>query len=188
LQNTATTEHHMTTLPRPEPTTKPVLVGEANPYGGDPFYALYPAPDGSSGHRLCCLVLRMHRINYLRAFDRRNLCPQNWSAIEAKREARRLVRDIRPTKFVLLGQKVAHAFDCRCDLLSTWAVGEHQQHRALILPHPSGRCRAWSRPEFFSKAREAVRGFCPEVAHLLDGLDLPKLQLGITEPETEVEL
>jgi hypothetical protein len=40
---------------------KIVLVGESNPYGADPYYALYPAPDGSAGHRLCCLVLGMTR-------------------------------------------------------------------------------------------------------------------------------
>lgn len=33
-------------------TTKPILVGETNPYGGNPDYALYPDPPGSGGERL----------------------------------------------------------------------------------------------------------------------------------------
>jgi hypothetical protein len=34
-----------------------LLLGEANPYGGDPRYALYPEPEGSSGWRLCHMVM-----------------------------------------------------------------------------------------------------------------------------------
>jgi hypothetical protein len=53
--------------------SKPLLVGEVNPYGGDPYYALYPAPDGCSGHRLCYLILGMRREDYLESFERINL-------------------------------------------------------------------------------------------------------------------
>jgi hypothetical protein len=30
---------------------KPLLVGESNPYGGDPAFALYPSPPGCAGLR-----------------------------------------------------------------------------------------------------------------------------------------
>ena len=45
---------------------KVVLVGEQNPYGPDPEFALYPAPEGSSGHRLCCQILMSSEISGLR--------------------------------------------------------------------------------------------------------------------------
>ena len=49
---------------------KPTLVGESNPYGGNDDYALYPAPNGCSGHRLCLLILGMDPEDYLEAFER----------------------------------------------------------------------------------------------------------------------
>lgn len=49
------------------PRSKPLLVGESNPYRSDPHFALYPAPDGCSGHRLCRLILKMGRRDYLEA-------------------------------------------------------------------------------------------------------------------------
>ncbi len=87
---------------------KPLIVGESNPYGADPQFALYPAPDGCSGHRLCCLILGMHRAAYMESFERVNLCAGKWSAPAARNMARELVSSRmilgRPApKFVLLG-------------------------------------------------------------------------------------
>lgn len=60
---------------------RPILVGEANPYGGDPRYALYPLPENSAGGRLCRLILKLEVRQYLRSFDRRNLCAtKRWIA------------------------------------------------------------------------------------------------------------
>jgi len=53
---------------------RPVLVGEANPWGSDPFYALYPYPERYAGWRLCHLILGLYRRTYLGYFDRVNLC------------------------------------------------------------------------------------------------------------------
>ena len=38
---------------------RPIIVGEANPYGGDPAYALYPIPENSAGGRLCRLIMAL---------------------------------------------------------------------------------------------------------------------------------
>ena len=102
----------MLTRPIPaaaEPVTRPLLVGESNPYGGDPYYALYPAPDGCSGHRLCCLILGMSRSAYLALFDRVNLCEGKWTI----RKARAAADDLTATpnrRIVLCGSKVTSAF------------------------------------------------------------------------------
>ncbi len=142
--------------------SKPIvaLVGESNPYGADPDFALYPAPDGCSGQRLCCLILGMRRREYLEAFERVNLCAGPWSLSEARRRAADLLGE--GGRFVLLGRKVADAFGVpHARPFST--VDEV----LLCLPHPSGLCRSWSEEGAVRRAREAVAAFAPEVAHLL---------------------
>lgn len=146
---------------------KPLLVGEANPHGGDPYYALYPAPDGCSGHRLCCLILKMRRADYLREFDRVNLCPHEWSLKVAKQRARELLSDGNRTRFVLLGSKVCSAFGVKYEPFTVVGV-------RLILPHPSGLCRTWNEPGAFRRARELIAQVVPNVAHLLGDIDWPE--------------
>lgn len=143
----------------PAVTTRPVLVGECNPYGGDPYYALYPAPDGCSGHRLCRLVFGMDPDDYLEAFDRINLCAGKWSVREARESAVRLLTA--GGRFVLLGAKV-------CDGFGVPFVPFTVQDKVLLrLPHPSGLNRRWAEPGAFDRARAAVAAFLPEVAPLL---------------------
>lgn len=93
---------------------KPLLIGEANPYGSDPRYAryaLYPYPSHSAGARLCTWILGMETRDYLRAFERRNLCLLEWDAKGAKDEAHSLLTLYGPgSVFILLGKKVAGAF------------------------------------------------------------------------------
>lgn len=127
---------------------KPLLVGEANPYGGDPFYALYPDPPGCAGHRLCRLVMGLSAQEYLELFDRVNLCRRAWSTKEARvATACAIGRD----RVVLLGAKVCKAFDVA--YLPCTVAG-----RFVVLPHPSGLCRFWGRPGAFTTARECLRG------------------------------
>lgn len=157
---------------------KPILVGEQNPYGGDDYYALYPAPDGCAGHRLCCLILGMHSAEYLDAFERVNLVRGKWSAPTARDAARQLVAERmvqgRPSpRFILLGSKVAAAFGahlpgCEFHPYRTYLGGDGAwaPHYA-ILPHPSGLCRMWNEPQAFAKARAAVAALAPEVAPLI---------------------
>lgn len=141
---------------------RPLLVGESNPYGSDPSFALYPAPDGCSGHRLCRLVLGMRRADYLREFDRTNLCRGNWSREEAMAAAMSiLVERAGTARLVLLGSQVCSAFGVP---LVPFTVADGV---LLRLPHPSGRCRLWNDGGSFLRARAAVAAFLPHLAHLL---------------------
>lgn len=139
-----------------DPTSPRVtLVGECNPHGADPYYALYPAPDGCSGHRLCCLILGMRRRDYLEAFGRTDLCAGQWSARVARSEAEQL-----SGRLILLGSKVTSAFGLE---FRPFGV----QGDRLVLPHPSGLCRLWSEPGAIDAARKAVAEFVPQIAPLL---------------------
>lgn len=142
----------------------PLLIGEANPYGGDPYFALYPEPEGSAGHRLCHLVLGFeYAAAYLRAFERRNLCPKDWSIRAAREEAVRL-RSTTPFQAVLLGRKVAAAFHLEHVPPFTthlpWG-SEFPNRWVVVLPHPSGLCREWNGPAAFLRARELVQSVYP---------------------------
>lgn len=152
---------------------KPLLVGEANPYGADPRYALYPLPARASGHRLCTLVMGLGLREYLERFDRVNLCPGRWSAPVARVRARELLAEQGRARIVLLGSKVCGAFGvpyepfCAFirsgDLEITWlrevlhyAPDLGNARAVVVLPHPSGICRAWNHPAAFAMAREAL--------------------------------
>ncbi len=142
---------------------KIVLVGESNPYGPDPDMALYPMPEGCTGHRLCREVLGMDSREYLRVFDRRNLCRGDWSEAGARLVAAALAGQ----KFILLGARVCRAFDVDYTPLMRVNISYEPVRRALVLPHPSGLNRAWNDPSMIPRAREAVAAFCPEIDHLL---------------------
>lgn len=139
---------------------KPLLVGESNPYGSDPKYALYPAPDGCSGHRLCCLILGMRRRDYIASFDRVNLCDGKWSIGDARMKALSLWSN--PGRFILLGSKVCKAWETPFIPFSVIDGGT-----CLVLPHPSGLCRIWNEPDAIARARDAVAQFAPELKPLL---------------------
>lgn len=126
------------------------LVGEANPYGSDPYFALYPSPEGSSGHRLCCLILGMARSDYLERFDRVNLCIGQWNAREAAGKAFLLVG----RKCILLGSKVAKAFAVPFTPFTLF-----RRDTLLVLPHPSGLCRLWNVPGNIDLARRMAEEF-----------------------------
>lgn len=89
---------------------------------------------------------------YLRTFSRVNLLdymPVRWPAREAETAALRLTH----VRRVLLGRRVAlahgHTFE-------PFTFVEHDHYRALILPHPSGRCRVWNDASAIFKARNLV--------------------------------
>lgn len=133
---------------------KPILVGESNPYGSDPRYALYPYPDGCSGDRLARQILGMSREHYLEVFDRVNLCGGGWSKWLADMSAARLASEGR--RLILLGSKVSGSFGFAFEPFSKPVRG------VLIMPHPSGRCRLWNDGVNIQRAREAVSEFVPE--------------------------
>ena len=129
---------------------RPFLVGELNPRSSDPHHALYPLPPGCSGARLCG-YLGMTPLQYIRTFDRRNLCVGEWDSGRAHLEALRIILLEPPTRpIVLLGHRVAMAFSLR-PMSYFERVG-----RYIYLPHPSGRNLVWNDPANVARAREAV--------------------------------
>jgi hypothetical protein len=130
---------------------KILLVGEANPYGGDPGMALYPLPERASGHRLCVDIMQLSHRDYLQRFDRINLSPFRWRTKEALQHAGEIMRS--GQRCVLLGAKVAKAFGYQFIPFVTIDL------RFLILPHPSGLCRLWNQPGAYDRARLALREF-----------------------------
>lgn len=138
---------------------KVLLVGESNPYGADPYFALYPAPTGSAGHRLCDRVLAMYRKAYLDTFDRANLVEGPWSIVRARKAAEGLqkTRD----KFVLCGSKVSSAFGLE---FSPFSIVCKEGKTFAIIPHPSGLCRLWRVEGAFADARHVIVSAFPELA------------------------
>lgn len=145
--------------------------GECNPYGADPAFALYPAPDRSAGHRLCTEILGLKRHDYLDRFDRVNLCGSVWSHPRAVERASQLMRERdfldKPATYfdkpdpraviILLGAKVCRAFRVPFEPFAEDATIGDPCLRVLVLPHPSGRCTLWNAAGSFERARKLLR-------------------------------
>ncbi len=140
---------------------KVLIVGESNPFGGGDEFALYPAPDGCSGHRLCCLILGMRQDDYLEAFDRCNLVQGKWSIVAARKKA----ESLRNRRVILCGSRVCAAFGVPFQPLLPLMAAEYLD--TLILPHPSGRNLIWNQDGIMEDVRTLVSSFAPEVAHLI---------------------
>ena len=143
------------------------LVGEDNPFGSDPDFALYCHPPGCSGDRLR-RILGLPEHQYL-ALHRKNLCDGTWSKPRAKARALELLDPHAPWQvMVLLGRKVTETFE-RVALdgepLVPFAFKPCSPGMTLIsLPHPSGRnAAAWSAPNALVRTREILRELAPEV-------------------------
>lgn len=135
----------------------PLLVGEANPYGADPHYALYPHPERSAGGRLCRVVLGLPVGAYMRSFDRVNLCARKWSVPEARRAAAALVLADNRRIFILLGSKVCGAFGLDFEPYRIRREPGGIPAVFVVLPHPSGLCRLWNEPGAIERARAVLR-------------------------------
>lgn len=150
-------------------TFKPLLVGESNPYGADPKFALYPAPDRSAGHRLATQILDMDRRRYLQTFDRVNLCAAGWSLVEARQRARQITRERdflndapdgagrSRAVVILLGAKVCSAFGVPFAPFTEDTTHGDPCVRLLVLPHPSGLSRLWNAVGTYTRARLLLR-------------------------------
>lgn len=138
----------------PPPESRPLLVGEANPYGADPYYALYPEPEGATGDRLRRLIMKIPAAQYLREYDRVNLCPRDWKMKAARERAEEILNRLGLGHWpcvVLLGVKVRTAFGFGA--LRSFVQMEHRGSRIVLLPHPSGLCREWNDPKNYERAR-----------------------------------
>lgn len=153
-----------------------VFVGEQNPYGADPYFALYPRPRGAAGDRLCRLVLGIREAQYLSEFKRVNLCDGPWRIAAARERAFTVVRDA-TVPVVLLGANVCNATGVPYKPFTAYRIkvgdnGFHPcgafEHRAgapmpgeawrmlAVLPHPSGRNLMWNQPGAFERARQLL--------------------------------
>lgn len=138
-----------------------LVVGELNPFGGDPTFALHDEPEGCSGHRLR-RIMGLDSDRYL-ALGRVNLCEGTWRMALARDSAGMIFRRIpmgkggQPILVILLGAKVSEAFSRitlvgdvpstrRRQALVAWQVGFDAFTSAtfVCLPHPSGLNRVWS--------------------------------------------
>lgn len=134
------------------------LIGEQNPYSSDPKFALYPLPKGAAGARLMrALDLDPH--SYLALFERRNLLgSERWSAPAAREAAARIGGKLQEGDCaVLLGAKVAAAFGYPYDAHLLPYRDERLGVSLLVVPHPSGRSRAWNDPSVAPRVRRQVR-------------------------------
>lgn len=139
---------------------KPLLVGENNPYSADPKYALFPLPKGSAGHRLATEIMGLSVRDYLRMFERVNLCDdQRWSMKKARKRSGELTDPLLGyTTIVLFGKKVCTAFNIAFEPF-TEKLDPHGPNRLLflVLPHPSGRSQLWNGEGTYERARKLLR-------------------------------
>lgn len=145
-----------------------VLLGEDNPLSDAPEHALYPFPEGCSGHRLM-KIFGLPEDKYL-TIHRANLCAHEaFSMREARRRAQIFCADpSAPWRvIVLLGRKVADAFYYERDFFThgvepttaTWT----RPITLVSLPHPSGRVLLWNKHETRLRAREIMRDLAPDL-------------------------
>ena len=142
-----------------------LMIGEDNPFGSTPEFALYPAPRGCSGHRLM-QILGLPEDAYLSIW-RTNLCACGaWSMKTARKTAQILTADpMHPWRtIVLFGRKVADAFEYDRPFFTHGAASRTAGELILVsLPHPSGRnAGSWS-GQAPSRARQILRELAPEV-------------------------
>ena len=149
---------------------RPVFIGELNPYGGDPHYALIDYPAGCAGERMRRLVCGLSSDRHV-ALPRYNLCRGKWSIAAARAEAIRIARFHPDDVVVLLGRKVASAFGVGAlDPFMLFDVEPPRVARfpaplmrTVLLPHPSGLCRLWHVSGAFTRARSLLAEACPDV-------------------------
>lgn len=122
---------------------RPVLIGMNNPVSSDPKHALFPAPEGCTGHRLYEMLRGrlpdVTRKSYLDRFDRRNVVAGKvWNAASAREGAAALEREFWGSgrTIVLLGLDTVKAFGHPRSLIHPAIIGGATWRQ---IPHPSGR-------------------------------------------------
>jgi hypothetical protein len=143
-----------------------LLVGENNPYGSAPEFALYCYPPGCSGYRLRH-ILGLSEPHYL-ALHRTNLCSGNWVKKQASERALELLSPQAPWNvMVLLGRKVTEVFEkvaldgAKLPAFST--RGCRADMTLVSLHHPSGRNAYRWDSRARERAQEILRGLAAEV-------------------------
>lgn len=146
-----------------------LLVGELNPYGANPFLALYHLPRGASGDRLR-EILGLADAAYARRLAKVNLCTGRWSDPRARAAAQFLLDTTREEVLVLLGCRVREAFggpaffEQETRRLPDLARPGQERTRVLVtIPHPSGRNLLWNDPDAGRRARAVLLAAAPWV-------------------------
>jgi hypothetical protein len=127
---------------------KPLIVGMNNPVtpGRDEF-ALWPDPPGCAGWRLWKMLEQetgATKRDYLRAFDRVNLCNGDWNMEQARSKMLQLTANRDGRRIVLLGNDVWRAYSLNPPPKPfTWRDG------VALFPHPSGRNRMYYDPAVY---------------------------------------
>jgi hypothetical protein len=146
-------------------TCRVICVGEMNPYGASPEFALYDSPPNCAGHRLR-RILGLSSDHYL-ALHRTNLCIGDWSKDQAKQRVRELLSPDAPWRvIVLLGRKVTEAFEkvaLDAPLIPFTSRACCPGMTLVSLPHPSGRNASSWNPKLQERARQMLRELAPEV-------------------------
>lgn len=146
------------------------IVGELNPYGADPRYALYHEPEGASGDRLR-RILGLTVRSYV-SLSKYNLCVGKWSAPAARERAADIWAE--HSTIVVLGSKVRSAFQhLICKPLGRPPIlrlHDESGHALIWLPHPSGLNRMWNYRTNVLRSREIMdthAGITPEIEEFL---------------------
>jgi hypothetical protein len=113
-----------------------------NPYGNDPRTALWPDPPGCAGWRLWKMLEQetgATKRQYIKAFERENLCVGQWNMEEARSKMFQLIVNNGHLNFILVGNDVWRAYSSSPKPLPfTWS------HNVAWIPHPSGRNRLYN--------------------------------------------
>lgn len=156
----------------PAGTYQVVAVGEVNPFGSDPYFALYHLPRTSSGNRLR-IIMGLSDADYLKRVQRINLCSGTWDRVQALVAADDLIMR-NPGTCVLLGARVRRVFEIALNKkwtssssLAEWGWRSFSLYnlplRIVCLPHPSGRCRSWNDSGTYERARRVLSEAAPQV-------------------------
>lgn len=157
-------EHVVVTCPY---YARPLIVGMNNPLSVDPMFDLYPYPEGSTGWRLWKMMPRgTTRSAYLGAFDRRNLLrSREWSPVDARAEAVRLLPKLDKRVVVVLGTEVRAALGLpKVEPLTVTRTCVELSRRKqvsftwLALPHPSGRNHWYNDPANLRRTKRVLAG------------------------------
>lgn len=139
-----------------------ILVGEApsrESIASRPSLAL----TGSSERNLC-RIAGWGWLAYLKRTSRYNLFldPQpRWDARAAQERASAMGAELEGRRVILLGQKVAAAFGLAGYPSYTWLELDPERPGyadVALMPHPSGRNRAWNDPAERARARAFLEG------------------------------
>lgn len=153
---------------------RPLIVGMNNPLSDDPEHALYPHPDGCTGHRIWRMLearTGATRRDYLRVFERINLVAgRYWDRKSARGAARKLRAGFAGRHVVLLGREVQDAFEMPLMTPGELVIGSGPDAVTFhAMPHPSGRNTWYNYPENRQSMCDLLARLYNDYARLVDG-------------------